>query len=896
MKKKTSLLMTLILLTALLVPAVSYGDTFNDIKGHWAESYINEAVQKGFVQGYPDGTFIPDKSVTRAEFTAMVNKALKNTATSSISFTDVPSNEWFYSDISKAVAATYVAGYDNNTFLPNSPITRQEAAVVISRIVPTYGSSGNLSAYGDSSSVADWAYTAFQKVNGKQYIGAYDDGNLHPLDKLTRAQTAKIICDILNKETIVTNDPVVRSNNTTLSNTIYSNGVTIHRDLADGNATLENCIVLGNLSVQGGGDNTVTVSNSRVAQSTVEKSDSSVRVLVKGESVVSTLTAAKTATIQTSNLSGGLYGSGIGSLSALSSSDIKLQGSFPKVSVNGSASKLTLVSGSITTLVVSANAKQSDITIDSGASVGTAEVNAESYFHGAGTISRMDVYANNVTYEKKPTTLNVGSQYTPPTEATPDLAIKFSPENGAIKVAVDTRITITFNTAMKLYDGGGTITSSNIADYISLRKNSFTGTKVDYSASINSAKTVITLEPDDDLEVDVKYFVVLDKNAFKDSDGEGNKAQTISFTTGTGTDSFTSYNPQSNATGVRINIEPTITFGEAVQTYAGKTVNSSYLDDSVIIFTENNINGTKVDFTATISNKRVITIVPDSDLKEGQVYCIGVVSKKFKTESKGATVTESSIKWTTTGGTSTNAQSAANNVSIGSNVDVTSTGGSNLSISGEMSGFTYTYALKPASIVISNSTGGATNVPNPGFGISTKTLTSSLSAADFAGANYGRYSAVITVTAKRSSDNTTAATATSDKTIIAYINKAKYDAAAPPAETDEQAVAVAREALSFDTSSVELSESTPSKTFTPTGTRSGITYTYSLSLDKSSGFNINNMTLSANDFSEGHNATLTITATISKGSVSDTKEFTINVTAVAQNPQTPGGEPSESGE
>jgi len=655
MKKRISILMTFMLLAALFVPAASYGATFSDIKGHWAESYINEAVQEGVVQGYPDGTFLPDKSVTRAEFAAMVNKALRNTATSSISFTDVPHNEWFYSDISKAVAATYVAGYENNTFLPNAPITRQEAAVVISRIVPSYGISGNLNSYKDSTNIANWAYTAFQKVNGKKYIGAYNDGNLHPLDNLTRAQTAKIICDILNNERIVTTDPVVQSNNTTLSNTIYSNGVTIHRNLNNGNATIENCIILGNLSVQGGGDNSVTVSNSRVAQGMVEKSASSVRFIVRGESVISTLTAARTATIQTSNLSGGLYGSGINNLNTSSSSDIKLQGSFPKVNINGSNSKLTLASGSITNMVVSGNARQSSITVDSGASISTVDVNAESSFHGTGTISRMNVYANNVTYETKPIVINVGSQYKPPEEIDGDSAVKFSPVSGATRVKLDAKVTITFNSAMKLYSDGGTITNSDIYDFITIHEGSSNGWEVDYSASINSAKTIITLTPEYDLEEDTKYYVALKKNAFIDRDGDGNQARTISFSTGTDSDdSFTTYSPKRGATGVSTNINPTITFDEALYTNSGGNINSSYLTSSVIIFREENSSGTRVPFEATINNaKRVITIKPDNTLKEGQRYYLEVASNKFRTQSGNKTVTGSSVTWTTTGSSNT---------------------------------------------------------------------------------------------------------------------------------------------------------------------------------------------------------------------------------------------------
>ena len=651
-KKLLSLLIICALIITMFIPAASYGATFADTQGHWAESYIDRAVGYGFVQGYPDGTFMPDKSVTRAEFTTMINKALKNTATANISFSDVPYSEWFYQDVSKALAATYVAGYEDNTFKPNNPITRQEAAVIISRIIPTYGSYGDLNAFSDRSSIADWAYTAFQKVNGKAYMGAYDDGNLHPLDQLTRAQTAKIICDILDNERLVTQDPSVSSNNTTLSNTIYSNGVTIQKDLGDGNATIDNCVILGNLAVQGGGDGTVTVSNSRVAQSTVEKSTDSVRLLVKGETVISTLTAAKTATIQTSNLAGGLYGSGINNLFTLSSSDISLLGNFPKVTVNGASASLGIASGSVSSLTIGSNASKSEITVDSSGSVGTVDVNAESYFKGNGTITKMNVGANGITYEKKPSNVTMTDpRYGDPQPVSTEADITFKPANGTGSVKVDASITITFKNATTLYNGKE-ITGDNIEDFVALREKTSSGTKATFTATINKAKTIITITPDYDLTDNQRYYIVIPRNSVKDNDGNGNAAQSVWFSTGTG-GGILSFSPKDGDTGIAVNTTPMLTFSEAVQTYDGKVLTNSFFDNTVIIFRENSSSGARVSFTASYnSSRRELTITPVDnknnriDLKENQKYYLGLANNKIQTSADSVAVSDY-VTWTT---------------------------------------------------------------------------------------------------------------------------------------------------------------------------------------------------------------------------------------------------------
>ncbi|MCL1809797.1 MAG: S-layer homology domain-containing protein [Clostridiales bacterium] len=646
--KKSKVLCVCFALAMLLpvsLPNTSHGASFLDTRGHWAETWIEKAVSSGLVQGYPDGTFRPDKAVTRAEFTAMVNKVLKNGLSVSISFSDVPYDSWYYQDIARAVAACYVSGYSGNMFSPDNPITRQEAAVIISRVVPTYGSSGDLSSFSDAQLIPDWAFVAFQKANGKGYLGPYDDGKLHPGDQLTRAQATKIMCEITDNETIVSSNTVISTNNTSLSNTVYSNGVTVHADLGNGNATISNCIVLGILNVNGGGSSSVNVSNCRVASAAMEKPSSSVNLVVSGETVMPVLTASKTGSVQMTSLTGGMYGSGIDTLNVQASADITLRGSFPKVNVTGSNAKLKLDSGSIANLYVSGTAKGAEITVSSSASVSTADVYAESSFKGAGAISRMNINASNVTYDKKPQYVYVNQQYENPEETTEDVA--FSPKNGARNVSLTTKITITFNSAMKMYDGG-TIDSYDIEDSLSLREGSSSGKYVDFTASINSAKKVVTITPEDDLKKNTMYYLVLPRNTFKDSSGNGNSAFTVSFSTGStirGDD--VAFDPDDGDTGVSKSVEPVIEFYAPIVAYDGSVVNKDYLTDTVIVFREDSSSGKKVPFTATINTaKDKITITPKNNLTDGQEYYLGVASRKFKYKSGSDAVDSAYVTWT----------------------------------------------------------------------------------------------------------------------------------------------------------------------------------------------------------------------------------------------------------
>ena len=192
------LLLATVLTFSVLFPVEAHAAaSFSDIKGHWAQPYIERAVKQGFIKGYPGGKFEPDKRVTRAEFVSMINRALGNSGTARIAFSDVRYSEWYYSDVAKAVGAAFAAGFNDATFKPNQSITRQEASVMISKVIPTYGYSGKLRTFSDYRSISDWAYTSMSKVNGKGYMTGYSDGKIHPLDSLTRAQAAKIIGDII---------------------------------------------------------------------------------------------------------------------------------------------------------------------------------------------------------------------------------------------------------------------------------------------------------------------------------------------------------------------------------------------------------------------------------------------------------------------------------------------------------------------------------------------------------------------------------------------------------------------------------------------------------------------------------------------------------------------------
>lgn len=262
----------------------------SDIGGHWGENSIKNAVKAGFVEGYEDGTFKPNQAVSRAEFVAMVNKALqlRDDNTVKLLFSDVKENAWYYKEIQKASYSRYINGISDASFMPNKTITRQEAATMLSRFLPESesGTEKSLDGYPDGSLLSNWAREAMAVLVDKGYITGHDDGNLSPRETLTRAEAAKIIVKILEKENIIRENISVNKTGEILKDKIYVGDITIEKSVGEGEATLQNLSALSKVYVLGGGVKTVTIKDTVIIQLIVCKEGARVRVLSDGNSKV----------------------------------------------------------------------------------------------------------------------------------------------------------------------------------------------------------------------------------------------------------------------------------------------------------------------------------------------------------------------------------------------------------------------------------------------------------------------------------------------------------------------------------------------------------------------------------------------------------------------------------
>jgi hypothetical protein len=112
--------------------------TFPDVEnGAWYAEAVNSLASGGILLGFPDGAFYPEASITRAEFAAIVVRIEANSpaAASSNKFADVPKSHWAYDYINTAADKGWIIGYEDGSYRPDRHITRAEAVALLNRVL-----------------------------------------------------------------------------------------------------------------------------------------------------------------------------------------------------------------------------------------------------------------------------------------------------------------------------------------------------------------------------------------------------------------------------------------------------------------------------------------------------------------------------------------------------------------------------------------------------------------------------------------------------------------------------------------------------------------------------------------------------------------------------------------
>lgn len=164
--------------------------------GHWAKSYIEELADRKIINGVDSSHYEPERSITREEFLKLIITAFGFTLKpDNIAFTDVASGEWYADYVATAYKEGLVNGMTETEFGVGRSITRQDAIVILERVLTKRGTeySGGGKEYTDMDDIADYAAKAVENLTSIGIIQGNETGNFQPQSHTTRADAAKII-------------------------------------------------------------------------------------------------------------------------------------------------------------------------------------------------------------------------------------------------------------------------------------------------------------------------------------------------------------------------------------------------------------------------------------------------------------------------------------------------------------------------------------------------------------------------------------------------------------------------------------------------------------------------------------------------------------------------------
>ena len=420
-KTVTSLLLSLLLFLSLVAPAAGAD------KGHWAEEKLAAWVERGWLVGDGNGNLRPDDPVTRAEFATMVNRSFGlGRAPGAVSFTDLSESDWAYREIQTAVAQGYLKGNGDGTVRPHQPITREEAAVMIARLIGLKAGDANL-AYKDRESIAAWSADAVASVSREGIFQGFPDGTFRPKAAITRAEAAVSLERALaasglgtlypkagtygpesGMETIEGNAAVTAAG-VTLRNLHITGDLIIAAGVGEGDVYLTGVKVDGSLIVRGGGENSVHLADSVLVTVVVDKKTGTVRLVAEGTTVIREVEIRTPSIVHASGLSkdGGIAVINL-SEQLPENSRVELRGSIDKVNVAAKLIHIAVPEGSIGSLQVDQTAQDVGIELAKEAAIVELVLSAVAKVFGEGEVGKAVVNSEGVSFDKAPKTIEIG--------------------------------------------------------------------------------------------------------------------------------------------------------------------------------------------------------------------------------------------------------------------------------------------------------------------------------------------------------------------------------------------------------------------------------------------------------------------------------------------------------
>ena len=465
-RKLLSVILALAMLCSLmLVPAAAAEPD----GGNWYDGAMSTWADRGVLQGDAGGNLNPTANITRAELAVILDRIMGYQVKGSNTFADVQDGAWYADAVLKASAAGVLQG-DGANARPSATITRQEAMVMLARVMKLSGEDGASAGFADQDQIASWALDAVKSMAAKGYVNG-SGGRIMPTANITRAEIAVMLDNMFagyfDQAGTYTEDvdgaAVISAGGVTLENLTVSGDLIVAEGVGDGHVVLDSVALGGRLIIRGGGENSVVIKgNSKIDEVIVARQEGKVRVAVQGASAVDvvyvddgadavkiegkvdtvTVAAAEAAvevagevkTVEVAESAGGAAltvakDAKVDTLTtAAQNSKVTVNGTVDGVTVSESAAAAEVhvasgaeveaiavaapetalrVSGTVSSVDVSETASSTGITVASGANVETVTTAADSVsLSGSGKVDTMTVTGGEGVAVDKSTTVN----------------------------------------------------------------------------------------------------------------------------------------------------------------------------------------------------------------------------------------------------------------------------------------------------------------------------------------------------------------------------------------------------------------------------------------------------------------------------------------------------------
>lgn len=424
-KRKIAFCLILVLLFILSLAGVLFAQQPSDIQSHWAGKQISDWIGKGLAQGYPDGTFKPDNCITRAEFVSLINKSFGLTSTVKTDFSDVAPTNWFAGDIARARAAGYINGFEDGAFRPDKQISRQEAATMLARLLKletAADSSAYLNKFTDAKEISAWSKGSVGVAVARGLMNGYPDQTIRPAAPTSRAEAIVALDRSIavqvkvfkydqpgtygpatGTETIEGN-VLISAAGVTLQNTKITGSLVLAEGIGDGDVTLKNVLVQGETTVKGGGANSVVFDNCTMPAVIVGREG--VRIVATGNTSVNVVRLESGAALAELKITGPGFETVILTQVISENAKVILDGNFDYVKLEADKINLSVAGGTIEKLEVAGTAAGDKIDLGSSSKITALILDAAVNVTGKGAIQTAKVNVSGSTIEPVPGVLD----------------------------------------------------------------------------------------------------------------------------------------------------------------------------------------------------------------------------------------------------------------------------------------------------------------------------------------------------------------------------------------------------------------------------------------------------------------------------------------------------------